>query len=186
MLEDNFANPTSNIQHPTSRVEDNEERIRVMFVCMGNICRSPLAEGVLRHLARELGVLDRLDIASSGTGAWHVGQHPDRRMAQTARKHGVSLDGQRAQQFAYADLENYDYILAMDRDNLAHIRRMDRKGRHASKISLFRSFDPDPGDGDVPDPYYGGPEGFERVYQIVDRTCRRLLNHLIETEGLAG
>ena len=149
--------------------------IRVHFVCMGNICRSPLAEGVLRHQAREAGVLDHLEIASSGTGAWHVGQPPDRRMAQTAQKHGVSLDGQTADQFSFGDLSYYDYIFAMDSDNLAHIKHLDMQDKYADKIALFRSHDPEPGDMQVPDPYYGGAQGFENVYRIVERTCAQIL-----------
>ena len=151
---------------------------RIMFVCMGNICRSPLAEGVFRHVAKERGVYDHYDIASSGTGAWHVGEKPDRRMRETAKRHGVSLDGQRAQQFEFGDFEYYDLILAMDGNNESGIRSMDPGGRYAEKVHLFRSYDPNPGDMQVPDPYYGGTKGFENVYQMVDRTVRTLLDEL--------
>ncbi len=149
--------------------------IRIMFVCAGNICRSPLAEGVFRHVAREQGALDRFEIASSGTGGWHVGESPDRRMRKTASSHGVSLDGQRAQQFEAGDLEYYDLILAMDKNNLSHIRYMDARNRYGDKIKLFRSYDPEPGDEEVPDPYYGGAQGFEEVYRMVDRTVKEIL-----------
>ena len=162
----------------------NDKLVRIMFVCMGNICRSPLAEGVLRHQAREAGVLDHLEIASSGTGAWHVGQAPDRRMTQTAKKHGVSLDGQRAQQFEFGDLSYYDYIFAMDSDNLGNIKHLDFQDKSLHKIALFRSHDSEPGDRQVPDPYYGGPQGFEHVYEIVERTCKRILEYVVEQEGL--
>ena len=158
---------------------DLDRPVRILFVCMGNICRSPLAEGVLRHLAREAGMLDRLEIASSGTGGWHVGQKPDRRMAQTAQNHGVDLDGQYAQQFEFGDLSYYDYIFAMDSDNLAHIKHLDAQNKYASKLALFRSHDPEPGDMQVPDPYYGGPQGFDSVYDIVERTCRRILEEVM-------
>ena len=163
-------------------MKENDKLVRIMFVCMGNICRSPLAEGVFRHLARESGKLDHLEIASSGTGAWHVGQPPDRRMSQTAGRHGVSLEGQTAQQFEFGDLSYYDYIYAMDRDNLDHIHHLDFQGKYSEKVALFRSMDPEPGDLQVPDPYYGGPQGFEHVFQIVERTCERLLQTIAEKE----
>ena len=153
-----------------------------MFVCMGNICRSPLAEGVFRHLAREAGELDNFEIASSGTGGWHVGQPPDGRMNQVAVKNGVSLEGQHAQQFEMSDLDYYDLILTMDRDNLRNVQSLDAGSRHAHKIRLFREFDPNPGDMQVPDPYYGGPKGFDNVYAMVDRTARALLERLSSAE----
>lgn len=151
---------------------------RVMFVCMGNICRSPLAEGVFRHVANEMGIFDHYEVASSGTGAWHVGQKPDRRMRETATRHGVSLDEQRAQQFEFGDLSYYDVILAMDSDNLHNIKHLDQHDKYTEKIKLFRSFDPEPGDLQVPDPYYGGDQGFETVYQIVERTVKELIAEL--------
>ena len=156
-----------------------------MFVCAGNICRSPLAEGVFRHIARENGVLDRFDIASSGTGGWHAGELPDRRMRQTAERHGVSLEGQRAQQLERGDLSYYDLVLAMDKRNLSHIQHLDGAGEYADKIHLFRSFDPHPGDMQVPDPYYGGDQGFENVYTMVERTVRSLLTTLDEDQESA-
>ena len=159
-------------------MNDRDQLTKVMFVCMGNICRSPLAEGVFRHLAREAGVLDSFEIASSGTGGWHVGQRPDRRMNQVALKNGVSMEGQFAQQFQMSDLSYYDIILAMDRDNMDNIKGLDAGNRHAGKIHLFREFDPDPGTMEVPDPYYGGSKGFDNVFEIVDRTARVLLDKL--------
>lgn len=158
---------------------DNDAPLtRIMFVCMGNICRSPLAEGVFRHIAQEIGVFERYEVASSGTGAWHVGQKPDRRMRETAHNHGVSLEGQRAQQFEYNDFSYYDVILAMDSNNLGNIQHLDRKNKYTEKVKLFRAYDPNPGDLQVPDPYYGGEQGFEHVYQIVERTVRKLLEEL--------
>lgn len=151
-----------------------------MFVCMGNICRSPLAEGVFRHLAREAGVLHNFDIASSGTGGWHAGQRPDSRMNQVALKNGVSMEGQYAQQFEFGDLDEYDLILVMDKDNLHNVKHTDAGNKHAEKIQLFRAFDPEPGNMEVPDPYYGGPRGFDDVYNMVDRTCRALLSHFAD------
>ncbi len=153
---------------------------RLLFVCMGNICRSPLAEGVFRHLAREAGLEDKFEIASAGTGDWHVGNPPDRRMRQTAARHGVSLDGQRAQVVTPAHLDAYDLILAMDPQNLRHLQAMARRPEQAAKIALFRSHDPEPGDGAVPDPYHGDADGFEEVYRIVQRTAVALLQSLGE------
>ena len=159
-------------------------RIKVMFVCMGNICRSPLAEGVFRHRAAERGVADYFEVASSGTGNWHVGQAPDRRMRSTAVAKGVSLDGQRAQQFHPDDLAYYDHVLTMDKDNLHDVLYLDDTGAYGSKVQLFRAFDPAPGDYQVPDPYYGGAHGFEQVFQIVDRTVVALLDQLLDENGL--
>ncbi len=161
---------------------EKDQLTRVMFVCMGNICRSPLAEGVFRHLAREAGVLNNFEIASSGTGGWHAGERPDRRMNQVAIKNGVSMEGQFAQQFQMSDLEYYDIILAMDKDNLRNVKSLDAGNKHAQKIHLFREFDPEPGDMQVPDPYYGGPRGFDNVFDIVDRTAKVLLERLSNAE----
>ncbi|NBC18082.1 MAG: low molecular weight phosphotyrosine protein phosphatase [Bacteroidetes bacterium] len=159
--------------------------IKVLFVCLGNICRSPLAEGVFRNLVEEAGLDDQVTIASAGTGRWHVGEPPDPRMRETARRHGLSIDDQRAQQIVARDLERYDYVLAMDRSNYSTIRELDDRAHNASKVHLFRDFDPTPEDKNVPDPYYGsGTEGFERVYRIVERTSRNLLDHLIELHDL--
>ncbi len=157
--------------------------IRVLFVCLGNICRSPLAEGVFRHVVKEAGLDDRFEIDSAGTGSWHTGEAPDPRTSQTARLHGVALDGQ-ARQFMTEDLEKYDLILAMDRDNLHDILYLDVMGERSSHVRLFREFDPEPGDLQVPDPYYGGPEGFETVYRMVERTARALLGSLVAHYGL--
>lgn len=164
-------------------MKDQDKLIRVMFVCMGNICRSPLAEGVFRHQAREAGVLDHFEIASSGTGAWHVGQKPDRRMNEVAEKNGVSMNGQYAQQFEFNDFEYYDHILTMDRDNLNNVLSLDKPRQYKDKVQLFREYDPYPENLEVPDPYYGGAQGFERVFDIVERTCRQFLSHLIKEES---
>jgi len=147
---------------------------RVLFVCLGNICRSPLAEGVMRHLAEASGVA--LGIDSAGTGAWHAGEAPDRRSREVARRHGVSLDGQRARQVELEDFHRFDLIVAMDADNLADLEAM--RPEHAEvRLARLRDWDPE-GSGDVPDPYYGGAQGFEDVYRMVERSCAALLGEL--------
>ena len=154
----------------------SEPKVRILFVCMGNICRSPLAEGVFRRLVAERGLSESIEIDSAGTGNWHAGQPPDRRMRQTAQRHGLSLDEQRARAVKSSDLYDFDLLLMMDQDNLAAVRRLDRRKAMQDKLRLFRTFDPEPGDGEVPDPYYGGADGFEQVYRIVERTSRNLLD----------
>lgn len=161
---------------------DSQNKIRVMFVCLGNICRSPLAEGVFRQKVEDAGLSDRIEIASSGTGNWHVGEPPDARMTETADRHGVSLEGQTAQQFAAADLDGYDHVFAMDKSNLHDVLYFDEEERHDGKVRLFREFDPEPGDYQVPDPYQGGRQGFENVYDIVDRTTDVILERLREED----
>lgn len=147
----------------------------VLFVCLGNICRSPLAEGVFLHLVEREGLQDHFAVDSAGTGAWHVGERPDRRSVAIAAKHGVDLPG-RARQVTPEDLSRFDHVLAMDRENLAALEAMaDGDG---ARISLLRAYDPS-GEGDeVPDPYYGGDNGFQVVYDMVLRSCERLLEEL--------
>ncbi len=164
--------------------QQKKEKVRVMFVCLGNICRSPLAEGVFRAKVREAGLEDRFEIASSGTGDWHVGEVPDARMTETASAKGVSLKGQRAQQFGAPHFEDYDHIFAMDKSNLHDVLFLDKEEQHGGKVRLFREFDPEPGDYQVPDPYYGGDEGFQNVYAIVERTAKAILERLIQEHGL--
>ena len=153
--------------------------VRVLFVCLGNICRSPVAEGVFRQKVREAGLEHVIQIDSAGTGAWHVGNPPDRRMTSTAKARGVDLSAQRARQFVDTDLADYDHILAMDKSNLHDILYLDTGDDFGQRVTLFRQWDPEPGDYEVPDPYYGGDAGFEHVYDIVDRTAEALLQGLM-------
>lgn len=151
----------------------------VLFVCLGNICRSPLAEGIFSHLAASRGMADRFRIDSAGTGAYHTGERPDSRSIAVASNHGVRLLGV-ARQVAHTDLARFDVIVAMDRSNRRSLERMRdhgaRNGR--AQIVMMRDYDREGDSRDVPDPYYGGPDGFERVYRILERCCDRLLDTL--------
>jgi len=150
----------------------------ICFVCLGNICRSPLAEGVFQHLINDQGLENQIIIHSAGTGGWHVGASPDARMQATARKKGVQLTS-RAQQIQAGDIRRFDLVLAMDQSNLETMEYLCSPEMAAKKIRLFRSFDPEAdGDLDVPDPYYGGDAGFEHVFQIVHRTCPPILDYV--------
>jgi protein-tyrosine phosphatase len=146
---------------------------------MGNICRSPLAEGVFSHLAAQAGRAGDFEVDSCGTGGWHAGELADPRSRAVAQKHGITLR-HRARQFERADFDKFDWILAMDRENqddllsFSNLTPAQRK-----KVRLIREFDPQPGaDLDVPDPYYGGPEGFDKVYQMIERSARGMLEKM--------
>lgn len=158
--------------------------IRVCFVCLGNICRSPTAEGVMRHLVREAGLDHAIAIESAGTGAYHVGERPDPRSRQEAKRRGVPLES-RAQQFVAADFERFDYVLAMDRQNQRDLEALSEDPAHHARLHLLRQFEPG-GDRarDVPDPYYGEGDGFVRVFEICEAACRGLLDHLEQTHDL--
>ncbi len=158
--------------------------IRVQFVCLGNICRSPLAEAVFREKVQQAGLDAHFEIESSGTGDWHVGDSADRRMQQTAQRHGVSLEHHTATQFQAEDLARYDHIFVMDKSNLNDVLYFDDEEQHDGKVRLFREFDPQPDNFQVPDPYYGGKDGFENVYNIVDRTAQHILERMIEEYDL--
>lgn len=154
------------------------EITRICFVCLGNIVRSPLGENMFRHLAQQAGVGERYEVDSAGTGSWHVGESPDRRMRQVAAKRGFKYDG-RARQFRQSDFNKFDLIIAMDADNRANLRRLASSANDEAKIHLMREFDPQGGpNAPVPDPYYGGIDGFEKVYDIVERSCQGLLDSL--------
>ena len=150
----------------------------ICFVCLGNICRSPLAEGVFQTLINDQGLENQIIIHSAGTGGWHVGASPDARMQATARTKGIQLTS-RAQQIEVEDIRRFDLVLAMDQSNLETMEYLCSPEMATKKLRLFRSFDPEAdGDLDVPDPYYGGDDGFEHVFQIVHRTCPPILEYV--------
>jgi protein-tyrosine phosphatase len=142
---------------------------RVCVVCLGNICRSPLGEGVLRQAVMTRGLRIRID--SAGTGNWHVGKSPDKRSIAEARRRGVDISKQRARQWTTADFKSYDVILAMDSNNLKNLQALARSAEDADKVKLLL-----PDGSDVPDPYYGNAEDFAHVYDLVEQAA----NHWIE------
>jgi protein-tyrosine phosphatase len=154
--------------------------MRVLFVCMGNICRSPTAEGVMRTLLRDSGLDARIELDSAGTGGWHAGEPPDARATAAARSRGIALGGA-ARQVTPADFERFDLLVAMDRENLRELHALAPDDEARGKVRLLREFDPTAvaaGELDVPDPYYGGARGFERVLDLVQSACRGLLADL--------
>lgn len=156
---------------------------RICFVCLGNIVRSPLAENLFRHLAEESGRGEKYQVDSAGTSAYHIGEAPDRRMRQVAAKYGFRYTG-RARQFIEKDFQEFDLIIAMDDSNRRNLLRMANHPQIGKKIHLMRAFDPLGSDQDpVPDPYYGGIDGFEQVYRIVERSCQGLLETLESGEA---
>ena len=154
------------------------EVVEVSFVCLGNICRSPLAQGVFQDLVNREKLEHKITISSAGTSSWHIGDPPDQRMCQTAQSKGIQLKS-RAQQFQRKDFDQFNLVLAMDQSNFAKLEKMAPDTLPENKLMLFRSFDPENKDGlNVPDPYYGGAKGFEAVYQMVERTCPPLLDYI--------
>lgn len=154
------------------------QKTRICFVCLGNIVRSPLAEHMFKHLAKKAGVADKYEIASAATDSWHVGEPPDARMRRVAAGYGLVYDG-RARQFQTSDLDRCDLILAMDRQNYAHLLSLTRTPKQQKKIHMLREFDPQGGEfASVPDPYYGFIDGFDETYQIIERSVKGLLESL--------
>jgi protein-tyrosine phosphatase len=150
----------------------------ISFVCLGNICRSPLAQGVFQDLVNREKLDQKIFISSAGTGNWHIGNLPDERMRQTALSKGIKLES-RAQQFQIKDFNRFNLVLAMDHSNLIRLSEIAPSALPPDKLMLFRSFDPESNeDQDVPDPYYGGAKGFEEVYYMVKRTCPPLLDYI--------
>jgi protein-tyrosine phosphatase len=160
--------------------------MRVLFVCLGNICRSPTAEGVMAKLVADAGLQDEIELDSAGTGAWHVGEAPDARATAAARARGVVLEGA-ARQVRAEDFERFDLILAMDGSNLHALRQLAPDEGAREKVRLLREFDPanaDTHDLDVPDPYYDSQGGFEIVLDQVQAACAGVLEHVRSSETL--
>jgi len=155
-----------------------------LFVCLGNICRSPTAEGVFRALVEARGLEEHYEIDSAGTSGWHQGEPPDPRSREEARRHGVNIDAQRSRAVLLKDFESFDYLVAMDSANLRELRNKCPKA-HSHKLHRLTAFAPDLGITDVPDPYYGGDRGFEDVYRIIEAGATGLLE-AVESTRCAG
>ena len=154
------------------------EVTKICFVCLGNIVRSPLAENLFRHLVQRAGLSDKYQVDSAGTSVWHIGEKPDSRMRRVAASHGFEYSG-RARQFTISDFDRFDLIVAMDSTNGTKLMELAKTPEHKDKIRQMRAFDPQGGpDFAVPDPYYGGIDGFEKVYEIIERSCQGLLTAL--------
>jgi protein-tyrosine phosphatase len=150
--------------------------VKVLFVCLGNICRSPLAEGVFDYFIDKQDLNEKISSDSAGTADYHVGSSPDKRSIHTAANHGIILK-HRGRKLTYHDFIQFDLIAAMDENNFKDIVAMKNQSGGSAKIVMFRDFDPN-GNGDVPDPYHGSLRDFEEVYRICERTCPNLLKHL--------
>jgi protein-tyrosine phosphatase len=160
------------------------ERIGVLFVCLGNICRSPLAEGVFRHIVAAEGLADEFDVDSAGTSSYHTGDSPDTRTVEVARRRGLVLE-HAARQVVAADLHRFHYLIVMDASNRAKVERLAEQASGRSEVHMLRAFDDEAGaDQDVPDPYFGGAGGFEVVHDMVERACRGLLAHIRSEHGI--
>jgi protein-tyrosine phosphatase len=171
------------VRRPVARAPANTVRASVLFVCMGNICRSPTAESVFREQAKRAGVLDRLRIESAGIGDWHVGQPPDERAIAHGRRRGYELASLRARQVRREDFARFDWIIAMDLRNLRDLAAL-RPADFQGHLGLLLDFVPELGLREVPDPYFGGAEGFESVLELTERACAALLAHIRQQHRL--
>ncbi len=162
---------------PPLRPITEENPYKIVFVCLGNICRSPTGEGVMQHLINENGFQNYFEIDSAGTSAWHEGEPANSKSRSVAESHGVKLLS-RARQFEKRDFEHFDLIIAMDLENKKNLLALAGTEDHKEKVQLLRNYDDTPEDGQVPDPYYGGLSGFENVFQIVQRSCKALFEKL--------
>lgn len=157
-------------------------KIKVLFVCLGNICRSPLAEGIFRHHVQKRGLAEHFEIDSCGTAAYHIGEHPDARSVANAAKNGVDYD-HLGRQFVPEDFMRFDYILPMDDNNYEDVMAVSPVAPKA-QVYKMRAFDKDQPDADVPDPYYGGEKGFQDVFDILKRSTANFLDELTEKHQL--
>ncbi len=159
------------------RTITKENPYKICFVCLGNICRSPTAEGIFQHLVNKRGLQPYFFVDSAGTSAYHIGEPANSKSQWVANQQGVKLHS-KARRFNAADLEEFDLILAMDSENYTNIKRLDRDGLFTEKIKMMREFGPQPDEMDVPDPYYGGMDGFQNVFDVLMRSSVNLLDEL--------
>ena len=149
--------------------------MKVLMVCLGNICRSPLAQGILEHKVKEAGLDWQVD--SAGTGGWHAGQKPDMRSQEVARKHGINISGQAARKIRSIDIDEFDLIYCMDSSNYKDVIEMCHNEEEEATVKLIMN-EAEPGKNiNIPDPYYGGADGFENVYQMLDKACDAILDN---------
>lgn len=161
------------------------KKINVLFVCLGNICRSPLAEALFKHKLNQHELEHCIEADSCGISDYHIGEPPDSRTMTNARKNGITIS-HRGRQLSITDLEHFDYILAMDQSNYHHILYLGRHHDITGKVSLMRNYDPIGKGLDVPDPYYGGERGFQEVFEILDRSLEGFLHYLKEKEKITA
>lgn len=164
-------------------MRDASQHISVLFVCLGNICRSPMAEGVFRQVVADAGLSDRFRIDSAGTGSWHVGRPPDIRAQQALAVRGIDISPQRARQFTRDDFKAFDLILAMDRSNYNRLHAL-APDVYEPNIRLFMKYAPEMGACEIPDPFFGGPEGFDYVLNLIEVASRGLLASVIKEESM--
>jgi protein-tyrosine phosphatase len=158
--------------------------VKVLFVCLGNICRSPLAEGIFNQHVFSRGLQDYMSADSAGTSGWHIGELPDNRSIQIAREHGIHLT-HRGRKLTPDDLKHFDYIIAMDGENLHDIHFLRNSYDHGrASVSKMLDFDNKATGGDVPDPYYGGQDGFKKVYNLLDESISNLIDHIVSVHRL--
>ena len=153
------------------------ENVKILFICMGNICRSPTAHGVFQKLVDDHGLAEKVEVDSAGTHAYHVGQPPDTRSQAAAWRRGVDLSALRARQIVRRDIEYFDYVLAMDRANMAALKDLSDPA-HVHKVTMLLDYASHMGEREVPDPYYGGHNGFERVLDLIEAAAEGLLEEI--------
>lgn len=155
----------------------NLKKTSVLFICMGNICRSPTAEGIFRHLIREKNIVEQFELDSAGTHAYHIGTKPDSRAQATAESRGIDLSDLRGRKVTVSDFDKFDYVLAMDKDNYSMLKELCPSAKRQN-LKLFLDFAEDLSFNEVPDPYYGGTDGFEKVFDMLENASLGLLEHI--------
>lgn len=158
-------------------------KVRVIFVCLGNICRSPTAEAVFQKLVADKGYGQLIEIDSAGTHAYHVNEPPDERAQAAASRRGIDMSSLRGRRATASDIEQFDYVLAMDSENYHNLLAIS-SDEHQHKIKLFMEFAPDRPEDEVPDPYYGGASGFDNVLDMVEEAARGLLQHIRDKHSI--